>query len=343
MIKRKKQLLGAFGLGTALVALAFACILPSQIDSAHAEEVDINVTVQGPGSKVTIITPADESVVARSTLDVTTEYTKIQSLDHTLVCKKDGAEVVNTVIDHYTPDSSATSGRRSFSKSLEEYNLGNEADCTLRAKAVSAEGGDLEDVVTFRYRSLKVVMNDKVNDAGNPSATITIRDDVTLIVAQVYDAQGKPVFTKGGADAALSIPNTMFDAEKGQYVLTLPMAEHDAKAGNYTLVVRAYNKEGKNVSTNTVHFNYVPKGSGPVDPDDPNRPVDPDDPSKPSDPSNPSNPDKPGNVPEVPGTGSILGDMNIAKFDYILTGLVAFGAVAAFAAYLMVRARRREK
>ncbi len=335
MIKRKKQLLGAFGLGIALVTLAFGCIVPSQIDSAHATDIDINVTIQGPGSSVTIITPKDGAVVTDNVLSVTTSYSKISSLRHTLVCMKDGAQVVNEVVSDITSIDPATNGRESFDKSLAAYDLGTASDCTLKAIAVTANGGSTEDTVTFRYRALHVVMNDGVDVKGNPSATISANDQVTLVVAQVYDEQGNPVFVKDGVQTDISIPSSMFDSNR-QYILNLPMSEYGAKAGKYSLVVLAYNSAGSNISQNTVEFNYVPKSVGPTDPDDPDNPDNPDNPDK------PTNPDKPG-VPEVPGTGSILGDMNIARFDYILAGLIAFGAVAGFAVYLMARARRREK
>ena len=46
--------------------------------------------------------------------------------------------------------------------------------------------------------------------------------------------------------------------------------------------------------------------------------------------------------PEVPDTGSnLFKDLNISNADYIVTGLLAFGFVTAFAIFLIVRRNKR--
>lgn len=76
-------------------------------------------------------------------------------------------------------------------------------------------------------------------------------------------------------------------------------------------------------------------------PDKPTDPNEPDGPNNPNNPDRPTEPEKPV-TPETPDTGlNLFKDLNISRADYIITGLIAFGMVTAFAAFLMIRRSKR--
>jgi hypothetical protein len=47
-------------------------------------------------------------------------------------------------------------------------------------------------------------------------------------------------------------------------------------------------------------------------------------------------------TPDTPNTGMLsIGDLNISRIDYLVTGLIAFGVAAGFALALIYRKSRR--
>lgn len=98
------------------------------------------------------------------------------------------------------------------------------------------------------------------------------------------------------------------DPATGLITKVLPFAENEAANGKYTTVVVAYNAKGNIISMVNLDTEYTF-----INPD----------------------------LPETPNTGFTIGDLNISKVDYLITGLIVFGVVAGFALYLVYRKSRR--
>lgn len=316
MQKRRKRFLGACGFVAVMAMTAVAVATPAPEAEAKSSESTISVTVGDTptASYVHFVSPPDGTIVNQKTLTIKAVANGVSSVKYSLNCVKGNGEQFQEVIK--------TLG--GVENQEFDFNIGgldtSQADCTLRADATSNDGGIVSDVVTFKYRSLYVQIKDEKAENGDPIADVRMSDDVYSLVVQVYDKQGNPVFiTKDGKEEPLLIGRDQFNMDTLQLDVVLPMGKYGALAGEYDLVITAYGDDGKTVvSMNTNRFTYDP-GKIPVDPDDSDG----------------------GKTPEVPGTGSVLGDLNISRIDYILTGLIAFGAIVAFAIYLAFRKNRR--
>lgn len=317
MKRKTKRVLGVFGLAAVMAMTAIAIALPSP--EAHAEEqsnadVTIQVTVVGPGSSLQLVKPTEGEVVKSNIVPVEYTYQNMQSVATNLVCMVAGGQTVEKTFDFEPTDEQGT---HAFTIDLNELNIQPDADCRISLAGKSTTGQDVQDAgVKFTYRAVKVDMGDKDNtdgkpntdENGDPEVSIEIKEGVESILLQVYDMEGNPVFVnKDGVEEPILVTRDQFDLINNVYKLNLPMSKYGAKAGWYDLVVVAYAGDGKEVvSMNTYRFYY----GGPV-------------------------------TPNVPGTGTIMDNLNISRVDYVVTGLIAFGSVAAFGVYLVARKSRR--
>lgn len=316
MQKRRKRFLGACGFAAVMAITAVALAMPAPGVEAADTTIVVTVGDTPAASYVHFSSPQDQEIINKSPLKVKAVANEVSNVTYSLSCAKGNGEQFQEVIKTFSG-----SGTQEFDYDISSLNT-SQADCTLRADATGADGGAVNDVVTFKYRSLYVEMKDEKAENGDPIADVRMSDDVYSLVVQVYDKNGNPVFvSKDGKEEPLTINRDQFNMDTLQLDVILPMAKYGAAAGEYDLVITAYGEDKKVVSMNTNHFTYDP-GKSPV------TPVDPDNPNG-------------GDTPDVPGTGSVLGNLNISRVDYILTGLIAFSAVVAFAVYLAFRKNRR--
>ena len=96
----------------------------------------------------------------------------------------------------------------------------------------------------------------------------------------------------------------IIDPETGKITVELPMSDYDAPEGEYTGHVVTYDQNDDVLGQYTFTFYYKP-------------------------------------TPKLPNTGSVFANLNIARADYIITGLIFFGLVAGFAIYLIGRRSHR--
>lgn len=324
MQHRKKCLLGICGLLAVAAMTVIASLLPAasalaaeEAETAYnANTIDITVTVSGPGSAIVI--PDSKSldivdgVLTNNILSGTTTYRNVvpDSIKHTLVCvnPQSGAEVLNTDIPQVINESAQTVTFTYDMQSTDQ--VGTAADCTLSATALTESGAIVpSDVLSFSYRAMYIMIKGETAQNGDPIASVKFNSNVKSILFQVYGKDGKPVFVnKDGQEEPILVNADKLNYETLLYELTLPMAKYGAKAGDYTLTAIAYDEEngqGNTVSMNTITIKYRP------------------------------------DLPNNPNTGSVFGDKNISKMDFLLTGLIIFGAVAGFSTYLVLRKNRR--
>ena len=107
-----------------------------------------------------------------------------------------------------------------------------------------------------------------------------------------------------GNEVTIVIDRDEIDPENGTITVELPSTDYDAPEGEYTGLVVTYDQNDDVLGQYTFTFYYKP-------------------------------------TPKLPNTGSVFANLNIARADYIITGLIFFGLVAGFAIYLIGRRSHR--
>ncbi len=351
MLRRKKQLLGAVGLALVAMMTAVAWAMPAPDAAAVGEtqsgSVGLTVRVQGEGRqpKVSIDSLDMDDIVVTKSFKVRISYALARDLNGLHVYLKDNGAVAEV---------GAVTGRVAQPGEIElpldgcnvtysedtqscdiQYTL--DADLspeqrvwsyTTRAEVFSPEGLTTQDIVNFFYQSAHIVFNGEFAANGNPYVDVLLNPDVDKIQIQVFDKDGNKVFVNGSDDVPLEFTREQLEAmgltADGKVRVELPFDKFKIKDGAYTAGLVAYNADGEIIalSETKAKINYKSQGGS----TDPGKPDEPD------------NPDK----PEVPDTGNnLFRNLNISNVDYIITGLVAFGMVTAFAVILIIRRNKR--
>ena len=318
---KKKQLLGFVGLALVFAMTAIAYTLPAP--EAVAQDLNISVTVTDDGAEASarIISPAPGAVLTNRSTTLSISYRKVRSMSTTVKCTdEDGAEVYNK-----TEDVALEAASGVVNKAIEVPETSNDVSCVAEMSAAGLENEPLNDSVNFTFRAMNlpnpgteekpvkpVQPGDecedgetcgKVDEENNPVVDVNVSDNVYQVSVQVYDTDENPIFVdKDGNPTPILTTKDAF--KDGKLSITLPMSDYNAKPGKYVAYFTATNSKGEVISVNEYWFEYMPKV-------------------------------------ETPGTGSIFKDLNLSRVDYLLTGLVAFGAVAGFAVYLVFRKSRR--
>lgn len=331
MRKTKKQLLGLVCLAAVALMTAFAISLPAP-DAAAADEepaqadgdVEINVTILSAKSSVHIEEPSNGSTTTKNKVPVKISYSE--------------AVKISLFYSYTGIDGKPYSGKTEYTPTNSEYGIysteldlatyANNDGVTLKAIVQGPNGTMIEDTVKFGYRAVSTEIGTTDPETGNPSVDIDVDETVEELQVCVYDKNGKPVFASkedpengcasiklGDIDPATgeievtmpdgSVLKGKYDPETGEISIDIPMDESGAGEGDYTVVIVGTDKDGNIVSMNQNTFTYQPT------------------------------------TPNLPNTGSIFGDLNISRADYLVTGLIAFGLAAGFAMVLIFRRNHR--
>lgn len=355
MQKRKKQLLGLAGLALVAAITAVACATPvPEVAAVSNSNVPVRVQVGVPGDAATVkfLNLKSNSIITNKIFPVQFEYSNVTDLELTLTNAKTGKKYVVP-----TDECPAGTSTCTVNVDLEAAGLWNDTvqgqlgiddpngvgfSIELSGRNANTGSTAAADTISFLYRAAYLEFN-KEYDGKNPIVYINMGPNVKEILLQA---------TKDGSDSPLFNPALkLSDGTKvsyGRYRFVLPFDKYNLPAGLYDVIMTAFNSTDVNDAADIVsidrleNIDYNP--SRPVNPGGPSRPDDPNEPVNPDDPNQPTNPDKPNdpNKPQVPDTGSnLFGGLNISSADYIVTGLVAFGMVTAFAIFLIVRRSRR--
>lgn len=314
MQKRKKQLLGAVGLAAVVAMTAVAVSLPSPEAEAKGYEAVVRVTVGGGGpdqpgttASVSLFGIFDQGEVVTDTSKIQGTSAAVTTVTLTGSYKDKSGKVVTFTVAPENLQVSTTDGGFEFEIDWKALGIPYDAEVTLVATGKTTDGRSVTDSVRFYYRAATMQVNvDEKDKLGNPQVEIEFNSSVKKMELQVYDKQGNPVFVDSeGKPKTIILKESDLDYDTLKHKLYLPMAEYNAASGDYDLVLVAYDADGNVLSMNTKTFKYER------------------------------------DTPEIPNTGSLLGDLNISRADYLITGLIAFGAVMAFAIYLMIRRQKR--
>ena len=318
---KKKQLLGFVGLALVFAMTAVAYSLPAPGASAQDLNISVTVTDDGEEGSARITSPAPGATLTGRSTTLSVTYRKVRSMSTTVKCTDaEGAEVYNK-----TEEVTLESASGIVNKAIEVPETTSDVSCVAEMSATGLSNEPYNDSVSFTFRAMSlpnpgteekpvkpVQPGDDceegevcgvVDEKNDPVVDVNVSDDVETVTVQVFDTEGNPVFVdKDGNETPILTTKDAF--RDGKLTITLPMSEYNAKPGKYVAIFTAKNSEDKVISVNEYWFEYMPK----VD---------------------------------APGTGSIFKDLNLSRMDYLLTGLVAFGAVAGFAVYLVFRKSRR--
>lgn len=316
--KQQKQLLGLAGLAAVGIMTATAYMIPAPNAAAEAgngvyteapeagEDFQVNVTVETGQTSSSTNSPADGQEFNTNLVPVSIRYERISRLVSTLSFIDESGVAQEKVVDDFVPTGAAKdSGIRTFNIDLGQYKS-KDNQYKLTTQAYNFEGQAIPaDVTKFSYTSTIVTPEPKPEEGGNPFIEIDVNDDVEKVVIQIYDKDGNPILVdKDGKETPIIIDKSAF-GEDGKLKVELPLDKYGVKEGEYTVVVDAYDKNGNIISVKTTPVEYTPA------------------------------------TPELPNTGSLVGELNISRLDYIVTGLIAFALISGFAVYLALRKSRR--
>ncbi len=318
MRKTQKQLLGLAGLAAVGIMTATAYMIPAPGAAAEAgngiyeeqpeagSDFKVNVSVERGDTNQQINSPANGQEFNTNIVPVSIRYERISKMISTLTFEDESGVVQDKVVDTFIPTGAdRDSGTRNFNIDLTQYKSKN-SQYKLTTQAYDFEGVAIpSDVTTFSYTSTIITPEPKPEEGGNPSIEIDVNDEVEKVIIQIYDKNGNPILVdKDGKETPIIVDKSAFD-ENGKLIVELPLDSYGVKEGEYTVVVDAYDKNGNIISKKTTPIEYTPA------------------------------------TPELPNTGSLVGELNISRLDYIITGLIAFALISGFAVYLVLRKSRR--
>ncbi len=347
MQRRKKQLLGLGGLVLVAAMMLAACTMPSPGASAADEifrgSVGLQVKVASGEntSALNIISPVDQETVVHNSFEAKISYTNLEGMNVYLQKKGSSDKVA---LSGCTVTPSTEPQECSVQVTLDDVLTpeNRQAEYILSAEGTGAAA--VADSVNFFFRAAHLVFEEEYNSAnGNPKVRALLNEKVKLARIQVYDANNKPMFVDGnGNETPLTVPVDHAGVPSGEYVVELPFKDYNLANGIYRAVLVAYETETPSndsmIAISTAVNIAYPKGYKPGGNPGGGPGNNPDNPDKPDKPGDGDNTDK----PNVPGTGvNLFKDLNISRADYVITGLVAFGVVTAFAVFLIVRRNRR--
>lgn len=319
MKKSKKHICGLAGLGLVAAITAVAQGIPIQGD-VHATDtggssVNLNVFVHGEDPVADIAFPVNGSQISGNSVSLKIVYSNITTLKYTLKYQGlDGTTSTVELPEDIVADSADTpvSGIKEKTIDLSGYGYGT-FTLTVRCEAPGGYYG--EDTVQFSRSAIGLdedtlinsdgTIKTDTNEKGDPVIKVTYGSTVQSIEIQAYDKNGNPIFPE---PIIKEVPIDMDVSD-----IDIPFSEYGIEAGEYKIVLRAIDDNGSLVGV-PVEFRVK------------------------------YNPEEKGPALSVPNTGGItIGGLTISRADYIVSGLVIFGAAAAGGLFLMNRKKKSNK
>lgn len=377
MKKTQKKVLGFSGLALVAAMTAFAVTLPSPAGAINNTSVTdtLQVRVVGGAPDVNILEPAENKKVGKAHQDLVLSY---ENLDKVVVSLKFTAESGTTYeIENYrTLDGlNYAAGEQTIDLDFSRYGYGT-YDITV--KGYGADSVPDEDRVQLVYVASVTNVEEKEDgsidvdvdydgdeigridvslrpEGGNPiwSGSITPPNkDINIplkdleagdyeIVVDTYDKNGNfidqeivkyhvpGVTITEKDDGSIDIEvDTDGEGEIGKIVIdvkpsgddntvwtgtvtppetgtNIPFDEFAKESGDYDIIVKIYDKDGNLIKTTTVKYHYESVN--------------------------------------VPNTGAFFKNLNIAKEDYLITGVIIFFVLAVVALGVVSRGRKDKK
>lgn len=311
MRKTRKQLLGLAGLAAVGIMTVVACGMPAPDAAAEGGEgsgnMNLTVRISEANTTVSIVSPRDNSSTVDNIVKASTNYSETNKLEYYLTKKNaDGSDTRINLPEYIPPQNNGT---HSFDIDMDALGL-TFGTFQLHAIAYGNNNTVREDTVAFEYSAIEVAF-EGAEENRDPILGIKLNGEVDYVLVHIYDKDGNPLFVdENGDEASIKLNRDEVDPATGKILTTLPFEKYGAESGDYTAVVVAYNDADQILSMVTARTSYLT-------PED-------------------------AVIPEIPNTGSLrIGNLNITRLDYLLTGLIAFAVVASFAIVLVYRKNRR--
>ncbi len=323
MQKSKKRILGIGGLAIvgAMTAYAFAVPTPD-VDAVGSTSgaVNLRVNVFDSVASLDITSPANGTITLNNNMEIGLFYSQAVKISYTIANTTTGGSKNG----EYLP--AELNGTHALPIDLNANGLGFGR---YRFDSSVNDGSDYASV-EFYYIPLK--MNTVANaENGDPTVEIEYASAVNSVDLQAYDSSNRPVFSSP-INVQITNPGVI-----GTQTITLPFRDNHASSGQYTIAAIAKNAAGEVLTSATgivsSEANYV-SPDGPDEPDTPDTPDEPDTPDIPD-----TDGDQDEVAPDVPKTGGFLAELNMSRFDYLISGLIIF-TVATVLAFVALRKQK---
>ena len=293
----KKHLLGIGGLAAVAAMTAYASTIPTPdagAVSAATGQVKVSVNIYGEDPEVRITTIKDGDTFVDGNITIGAIYVVAESLDYKL-CKNYGTpdEYCADLGANgtYHPETVPESGERAFDFDLDSDPKLGFGDYVLTVTNHSYGGAIVEDAVSFKYVPLKMTTVGTAEN-GDPIVEVEYGPKIGSFDLQAKDKDGKPLF---GEAINIKVDNP---GVAGKKQVTLPFASYGAVSGDYVVTAQGRGLDGALYAKQFAYTDVVYRA-----------------------------PD----APEVPKTGGLFESLNIAKSDYIITGVIVFALATALA------------
>ena len=337
MRKSKKNFLGLLGLALVAAVTVFAYLLPPVDAFADTTSVTetIRVTVYDSFPSIKIDDPATDYVSTSPEITVAFTYENASYVDFKLSYVNEDGDTVEVALPRFTPDESRLDPTFHFDSDSNTvtFNLLDPAlglgdlpyeHYILSAVSGSPIGESAGDSIEFDYVPVKLEQTGSEAGTNDPTAEVTYDDGVAKIEVMPIDSNGNPLFDE---PVVIEVEqNDQGEYEAGSKTITLPFTSYGFPTGEYDILVTAYGttvtpgeidpdtgEQGEDVISyilitsplNIYHVSYVQPPA-----------------------------------PDVPNTGGLLKNLNLASEDVAITAIIAFGAFAIIAFLLLARRKK---
>lgn len=331
MKRTHKKVLGFFGLLLVAAMTVFAVFLPApdtQAADVNSVTDTIKVRVVSQSAAINISGIAPGSNITSSSQNLEISYENIETLTSTITftgvdgVTHDEMPFLNLPVDYVTGVSNIKINFKTGAYTY-DYDYYDETDDTVKTSVGNVGQLDYygygEYVIKAFGSSIDGVYYETLTDFTYQPVDATVKvEDGKATIDLGYDPYDETGETDGDvAKIVIEIrdengnivgtikpnPITVFPPDTQ---VTVDLAGSGLPSGTYTVDVTAYDIDGNVIyKTFTTHFVY----EAPVIP--------------------------------VPDTGGIMGNLNISKTDYLITGLIIFGVAAAAGVAFIVRNDKR--
>lgn len=295
MKKTQKRILGLFSLFLVAAITSFAASLPMpEAQAAPTTSVTDQITLRvlSTHTDVEITEPKGDPTFIHDNVKIAYNYENARTI--TISGEYTDASgtthpFTHAIIDF--ADYTTASGEVFLSDIIAQNSLGyGYGDYKITIQVDAPNVPSDYDSITFSY--YPVIGTAEEDDNYNVPVSLNYdagEENIKKIVIEVYDENGNLINIDGLSPVIVNPPIGG---------VTLPFSEYGLDSGNYIIHVSAFDGDNKLYNDYLINLKYVSKDSG-VSPTG------------------------------IPDTGGLMQNNNISNSDYLITGLIVFGIVAA--------------
>ena len=376
MQKSKKKLLGLLGLGFVAAMTAFAYLLPANnayaegASDSHTDTIRVTVYDRYPAIKFTA--PEDGHIQTSPLFKFNFDYENSSYVNVTLIydaTDEGTGEVVQKelplkqfVPDELDPTFNYASGSQEYDINLATCKIGIDEDVFNIPGCVATRSGGLmlgafippadddklvynkyilhvesyspvgydEDFIEFYYVPAILTQTGSADTTQDPVVNIEYDEGVAKVEVMPVDGNGNPLFDKPIVITLEPDETGKFPA--GSQTVTLPFGSYGLNTGEYSVVVTSYKQTSEAATDDDGNPIYDEDGNpvynygyevlpAPIDTFTVSY-------TQPA-------------APDVPNTGRLLGNLNLASSDIIVTSVIAFAGCAAVA-FIFISRRKKD-